>query len=370
MSVPPSSGAPLRGLTLAVAASVGLLAWSGWPAAPSSEPIAPLASLAPLTQPIDAQVAASIPVTVAEASLDLDGLRPVSAAPSALDIAVGPEPLATLDAKAAKQAKKAAKVAQNANKKLAKLEAQELTYEAKLADVAEQLAELEAQRPAALEAVEDAEAELAAADAMPKSTKPEKIAWKLALKAAKKALSVANKQLKTIDKGLAKYGAWEEKFELVADILDEKIELAQEVADDAAADFDSLIETFDFDSLETYSVSLTVVDELGDPVAFAPVQIKEVLIPPKNPKTALEDVTPAGHYLRALTDAAGEVEALLEVPGYTTEIDLLIVAPGYTGAYTHEALRDTWGPFAPATRQVVDPDELDGLAVVLTTVEG
>lgn len=119
---------------------------------------------------------------------------------------------------------------------------------------------------------------------------------------------------------------------------------------------------FDFQTMGIEDVQVRVLLD-GQPAPGALVFLADSLRPSSNgPGT-----TPvaAQHYLTLRADANGVAAAPLRLAATVDELDVVVSYPGAAGPYTHESLRSTWGPFAPASRTRVPRGRLDDVQIDL-----
>ena len=95
------------------------------------------------------------------------------------------------------------------------------------------------------------------------------------------------------------------------------------------------------------------------------MSIVDELVPPTNGQP-LEDVTTGGTYYQGYTDDDGRILCPVPLPLTVQAVDVIIDARGTVGPYTHESLRQTWGPFSPSARVRVPVADLGQLEFQLT----
>ena len=102
------------------------------------------------------------------------------------------------------------------------------------------------------------------------------------------------------------------------------------------------------------SVDLVVkVTHDGQPSPFTKVTVTDALRPPRGDEV-IEDLITGNLYHQGVTDKNGEVRATFRVPSRFTSIDVVVNRSRSEGPYTHEELKDLWGPYAPSARVTVD----------------
>ncbi|GJM22434.1 MAG: hypothetical protein DHS20C15_23490 [Planctomycetota bacterium] len=276
-----------------------------------------------------------------------------------------PVALGALQELTSKKIAKAEKALAKKETKLGALEGKLAARESAQADAESALTAAEANATQAALDLSAAEQQLADALELPQGTPEEISARKAAIKAANKAVSAAKKAQKVANKQAAK--ATKKLSKLAAKIA--KLEDKVDDAEDAVADLEDTLAAlggdFDFQSTRVVGMDGAVTYGQGAPLAFAQITVVDKLKIPKKAKHLIEnEITPAV-YWQGFTDESGAFAAELRLPGHIDEVDLIVTKAGFRGSYTEEGLRELWGPFAPASRQTFEDDQLAELVIEL-----
>lgn len=244
--------------------------------------------------------------------------------------------------------------------KLDVLDAAHAAAETALNDAADTLAD-------ALLALQAAETALDDALALPQETPEQAAARADAVKLANAQLAAAAKDHKQAQKALNKRT---KKLAKLGGKLAKRAAKLAAVASkiaDLEADLEQLGADFGWESTHSVAFAGVLRDDEGAPLAGAQLSVLDTLVAPK-PKQQIEaDLSPAV-YWQGVTQADGSFAAELALPHSREQVDVVVVLAGYEGDYTHAALRELWGPFAPAARVAQDVDALDDLELVLAEV--
>lgn len=116
-----------------------------------------------------------------------------------------------------------------------------------------------------------------------------------------------------------------------------------------------------FSSFDETTFTVTVVDNVGDPLQGAAVTVESVH------SASLDDDSEQGHrvFLRGLSDASGIVTGVVRLPKSVSEVDIVVQQAGLTGPWTDTALQTELGFFAPSSRQTRDVAAIIDVSVVL-----
>ncbi|GJM22437.1 MAG: hypothetical protein DHS20C15_23520 [Planctomycetota bacterium] len=211
-----------------------------------------------------------------------------------------------------------------------------------------------------------AEQDLADALELPESTEEELTFKTEAIKVATLGVKLATKEQNLYLKLVAKYQKKMDKAELAIDKAELVIDKNEDKIAAAEAEIARLETPFDFDARVPRDIMVRVVDGQPQPIINVHVLIVPAMLPPKGAGAKRMELRSSGTvYAQGLTDASGEIEFELDLPEDVDAIDVLLLAPGRAGPYTHEALRERWGAFAPAARLTVSVDDLDFVQLAL-----
>lgn len=102
-----------------------------------------------------------------------------------------------------------------------------------------------------------------------------------------------------------------------------------------------------FSSFDETTFTVTVVDNVGDPLQGAAVTVESVH------SSTLSDDSEVGHrvFLRGVSNSSGIVTGVVRLPTTISEVDIVVHQAGLTGPWTDTALQTELGYFAPSSRQ-------------------
>ena len=120
----------------------------------------------------------------------------------------------------------------------------------------------------------------------------------------------------------------------------------------------STVTTFDHSMFAKPSFVIDVRSQ-GVGVPYARVCVVDAMTPSSQDsiEEEIESSIGGGVYFQGLTDEQGRVQGEFRIPRHVEEVDVVVVKRGFRGPYTHEALREIWGVFAPASRVTVSTDD-------------
>lgn len=102
-----------------------------------------------------------------------------------------------------------------------------------------------------------------------------------------------------------------------------------------------------FSSFDETTFTVTVVDNVGDPLKGASVSVESVH------SSTLSDDSEEGHrvFLRGVSNSSGVVTGVVRLPTTVSEVDIVVHQAGLSGPWTDTALQTELGYFAPSSRQ-------------------
>lgn len=261
----------------------------------------------------------------------------------------------------AKAVAKAEKAATKGAKQTARLEQKRQALESRREARLQALASLGEERATLLVQLDQHETALAEALAL-SDDEPAKAAL---VKDAQQAVASVQQALSKLAGAEARLVAQLAKLDHKLAKLAARLDDAQLGLEHAQQDLAALAEGFGFGGFAAFPLELAVRGPDG-PLPGAFVSVHVPLVPPKKGKLPLGELTRAGPWFSGRTGPDGSLQALVSLPTELSHVDVSVHAPGLGGEYTHEALRELLGVFAPSARVVRSRHGLQALDFELT----